>query len=68
MRDFSDRGGYIRAYGTCLKIRELEESEMCPLYMRKDLYELVKESDKVRTFKNYGFHPLYLFWMDMRCL
>jgi len=44
------KGGSILACGTCLKIRESEGSEMCPLSTMKDLYEIVKESDRVVTF------------------
>ena len=43
-------GGVIMACGTCLKIRNSNGSELCPLSTMKDLYELVKESDKVVTF------------------
>ncbi len=42
--------GKILACGTCLKSREQQESQMCPLSSMKDLYEIVKESDKVVTF------------------
>lgn len=47
---FFDTGGKIFACGTCLKSRESEGSEMCPISTMKDLYELVKESDKVVSF------------------
>jgi uncharacterized protein involved in oxidation of intracellular sulfur len=50
MRTFVDNGGRILACGTCLKIRHSEGSEMCPLSTMKDLYEIVKESDRVVTF------------------
>ena len=43
-------GGKIYACGTCIKSREQEESEMCPISTMKDMYELVKESDRVVTF------------------
>lgn len=43
-------GGNIMACGTCLKIRQKEGSEICPISSLKDLYELVKESDKVVSF------------------
>ena len=49
-KSFIENNGNIFACGTCLKIRELESSEMCPISTMKDLYELVKESDKVITF------------------
>ena len=50
MRVFIDNGGKILACGTCLRIRHSEGSEMCPLSTMKDLYEIVKESDRVVTF------------------
>ncbi len=50
MRDFLDKGGKIFACGTCLKIRNSSGSEMCPLSTMKDLYDIVKESDKIVTF------------------
>ncbi len=43
-------GGKIYACGTCIKSREQEGSEMCPISTMKDMYEIVKESDKIVTF------------------
>lgn len=43
-------GGKILACGTCLKIRDSEGSELCPISTMKDLYELVRDSDKVVSF------------------
>ena len=43
-------GGIIYACGSCIKSREQEGSDMCPISTMKDMYELVKESDKVVTF------------------
>lgn len=43
-------GGKIYACGSCIKSREQEGSEMCPISTMKDMYEIVKESDKVVTF------------------
>ena len=45
-----DNGGEIFACGSCLKIRQSEGSEVCPLSTMKDLYDIVTESDKVVTF------------------
>ncbi|MBI4721734.1 MAG: DsrE family protein [Candidatus Stahlbacteria bacterium] len=45
-----DNGGKIFACGTCLKIRHSEGSNMCPLSTMKDMYEIIKESDKIVTF------------------
>ena len=50
MRSFVDNGGKILACGSCLKIRQSNGSEMCPLSTMKDLHELVKESDRILTF------------------
>ncbi len=43
-------GGQFLACGTCLKIRESKGSEICPLSTLKDMYEIVRESDKLVTF------------------
>ncbi|MDD5670333.1 MAG: DsrE family protein [Candidatus Omnitrophica bacterium] len=50
MEKFLHDGGKILACGTCLKIRNQDGSEMCPLSTMKDLYDLIKESDKVVSF------------------
>jgi uncharacterized protein involved in oxidation of intracellular sulfur len=50
MKEFVNKGGKIFACGTCLKIRQSEGSKMCPLSTKKDLYEIVKESDKIVSF------------------
>ncbi len=47
---FLKSGGKIYACGTCIKSREQEGSEMCPISTMKDMYEIVKGSDKVVTF------------------
>ncbi|OGW68664.1 MAG: sulfur reduction protein DsrE [Omnitrophica bacterium GWA2_50_21] len=47
---FLKSGGKIYACETCLQSRHQEGSEMCPLSTMKDMYEIVKESDKVVTF------------------
>ena len=50
LNDFVANKGEILACGTCLKIRNKEGSDVCPMSTMKDLYELVKDSDKVLTF------------------
>lgn len=50
LRSFVDNGGKVFACGTCLKIRESEGSEMCRFSTMKDLYEIVRESDRILTF------------------
>ncbi len=43
-------GGIIYACGSCIKSREQEGSDMCPISTMKDMHDIVKESDKVVTF------------------
>ncbi|MEK7696617.1 MAG: DsrE family protein [Pseudomonadota bacterium] len=50
MREFLKQGGEILACGVCLKLRHTEGSELCPVSTMKDLYELVRDSDRVVTF------------------
>ena len=50
MLQFADAGGKILACGTCLKLRQSQGSELCPLSTMQDLHDLVRESDKVLTF------------------
>ncbi|BAV34977.1 DsrE family protein [Sulfuricaulis limicola] len=50
MREFLGLGGDILACGTCLKLRHSEGSELCPVSTMKDLYEIVRDSDRVVTF------------------
>jgi len=47
---FIQSGGKIYACGSCIKSREQEGSEMCPISTMKEMYDIVKESDKVVTF------------------
>jgi len=47
---FMKDGGVIFACGSCIKYREQEDSDMCPISTMKDMYDIVKESDKVVTF------------------
>lgn len=49
-KSFLEQNGKIFACGTCLKNRESEGSETCPMSSMKDLYELIKESDKIVSF------------------
>jgi uncharacterized protein involved in oxidation of intracellular sulfur len=43
-------GGQILACGACLKLRNSEGSELCPLSTMKDCYEVVRDSDKMLVF------------------
>lgn len=40
----------ILACGTCLKSRNQEVTNTCPMSTMKDLYELVRDCDKILTF------------------
>ncbi len=42
-------GGRFFACGSCLKIRNTEGSEICPLSTLKDHYEIVRDSDRIVT-------------------
>ncbi len=44
-----DAGGEFLACGTCLKLRDFDGSEICPLSTLKDHYEVVRDSDRVIT-------------------
>jgi len=47
---FLDSGGKIFACGTCLKQRNSAGSNLCPISTMKNMYDIIKESDKVVTF------------------
>ncbi|MBN2121261.1 MAG: DsrE family protein [Candidatus Omnitrophica bacterium] len=47
---FIQAGGKIYACGSCIKSRDQESSDMCPISTMKDMYDIVKDSDKVVTF------------------
>jgi uncharacterized protein involved in oxidation of intracellular sulfur len=40
----------ILACGTCLKSRNQEATNTCPMSNMKDLYELIQKSDKILSF------------------
>ena len=50
MKDLIASGGDILACGSCLKIRHSEGTELCPLSTMKDLYEIIRDSDRVVSF------------------
>jgi len=50
IRSFSEAGGSIMACGACLKIRQSEGSDICPISTMHDLHALIQDSDKVLTF------------------
>ena len=49
-QEFVDSGGTILACGTCLKLRQKDGSQLCPVSNLKELYSLASGSDKVLTF------------------
>ncbi len=50
LRNFANIGGEILACGTCLKSRQLQESEACPISTMNDCVNLVVWADKMVTF------------------
>ena len=50
MEKFVSSKGEIFACGTCFTIRNSGGTELCPLSTMNDLYEMVKEADRVVTF------------------
>lgn len=48
-RKFLDANGKIFACGTCLKARQKEGSEICPISTMQDLMNIVEESDRIIT-------------------
>ena len=44
-----EAGGQFLACGACLKLRNSDGSEVCPLSTLKDQYEVVRDSDTVVT-------------------
>lgn len=50
MKLFAAAGGEILACGTCLKSRNLDASESCPISTMVDCVNLVVWADKVLTF------------------
>jgi len=47
---YIEAGGEVYACGSCMKSRKMESSDTCPLSTMKDLYEIVKDSEKLLTF------------------
>lgn len=48
--EFKELKGEIYACGTCLKVRDKEESKVCPVSTMFDLLKMVEDSDKVLVF------------------
>ena len=50
LKAFVDAGGELLACGTCLKSRQMEGSDVCPISTMIDCVTMVEWSDKVVTF------------------
>ena len=50
LNDFLSSGGKIFACGTCMNSRNLKESKACPISSLSDLYDIIRQSDKLLTF------------------
>jgi sulfur relay (sulfurtransferase) complex TusBCD TusD component (DsrE family) len=50
MVQFTTNGGQIMSCGTCLDLRNQQESALCPISSMSDLYDLIKQSKKTLTF------------------
>ena len=50
LQTFANRGGKIFACGVCLEFHQLSAPETFAVSTMKDLYEIIKESDKIVTF------------------
>ena len=47
---YTEHKGQIFACGTCLNIRHMKGSEVCPISTIHDMLHIVEESDKVLVF------------------
>ncbi|MBL18035.1 MAG: sulfur reduction protein DsrE [Crocinitomicaceae bacterium] len=50
MNNFINSKGILYACGTCIKIRNKQSTELCPLSTMADLYEIINSSDKIISF------------------
>lgn len=50
MDDFTKSGGKIFACGTCLRLRNQEGTNQCPVSSLSDLYAIIQTSEKILTF------------------
>jgi uncharacterized protein involved in oxidation of intracellular sulfur len=49
-KEFIDNGGKMLACGTCLKIREQEEIEICYVSTMSDRLSMIEECDRLLSF------------------
>ena len=50
MNKFLEANGILLACGTCIEIRKKDSTELCPMSNMGDLYDIIKESDKLISF------------------
>lgn len=50
MQAFADRGGELLACGTCLRSRQMEGSDLCPISTMQDLVDLTTWADRLLMF------------------
>jgi uncharacterized protein involved in oxidation of intracellular sulfur len=50
LEKFAENNGVLLACGTCLKSRNKEEADVCPISTMQDCVEMVEWADKVVTF------------------
>ena len=50
LKKFHNAGGEVLACGTCLKSRDMDATEICPISTMIDCVELVEWADKVLVF------------------
>jgi len=50
IKKFTSNNGTVLACGTCLKLRDKEGSELCPISTMAELVRLVEESERIVTF------------------
>ena len=47
---FDELGGVALSCGTCLRLRQMDTSAVCPMSTMDDLVRLTEEADRVLTF------------------
>ncbi len=50
LQTFLDNKGELLACGTCMKNRQKQESNFCPIATMKDMLDIVEWADKLLTF------------------
>jgi uncharacterized protein involved in oxidation of intracellular sulfur len=48
--EYIKAGGEIYACGSCIKLRKIKSKDICQISTMKDLYNIIKESDKIVSF------------------